>query len=76
VSARTATASWVADLALLGQLEQARAVISTAAARGDFNLYLQDPSRLPGSFAGQLGHDLKAWGYLADPTVVGLVDAP
>jgi hypothetical protein len=73
---RAAAASWAADLLLLGQTDKARSVIAAAAARGDFNLYLQDPALVPGSFAGILGHDLKAWGYVDDPSLIGLIDAP
>lgn len=65
---RAAVAAWVADLALLQQFDAAKAVLAAAQARGDFNDF-------PG-FGGQLGHDLKAWGYLADPAVIGLTDAP
>ncbi len=65
---RAAVAAWVADLVLLQQFDAAKAVLAAAQARGDFKDF-------PG-FGGQLGHDLKAWGYLTDPALVGLTDAP
>lgn len=65
---RAAVAAWVADLALLQQFDAAKAVLAAAEARGDFKDF-------PG-FGGQLGHDLKAWGYLADPAAIGLTDTP
>lgn len=65
---RAAVAAWVADLALLQEYDAAKAVLAAAQARGDFKDF-------PG-FGGQLGHDLKAWGYLADPAAIGLTDAP
>lgn len=65
---RAAVAAWVADLVLLQQFDAAKAVLAAAQARGDFK-------DAPG-FGGQLGHDLKAWGYLTDPAVIGLTDAP
>lgn len=65
---RAAAAAWIADLVLLGDYDAAKAVFAASQARGD----------LKGNegFGGQLGHDLKAWGYLTDPAVIGLTDAP
>ena len=65
---RTAAAAWIADLTVLGAFEEAKAVVTAARNRGDF-------SDLP-SFTGTLGHDLVEFGYLADPTLVGLTDGP
>ncbi len=70
LAGRTAAAAWVADLLLLGKTAEAKAVVEASAARGDF---AGDEGK---GFPGQLGHDLKAWGYLADPTVIGLTDSP
>lgn len=65
---RAAAAAWIADLVMLGQFDAAKAVYASAQARGDFAGY--------DGFGGQLGHDLKAWGYLSDPAVIGLTDSP
>lgn len=70
LAGRTAAAAWIADLLLLGDTAGAKAVVDASAARGDF-------AGAEGTwFPGQLGHDLKAWGYLTDPTTIGLTDAP
>jgi len=65
---RAAAAAWIADLVLLGDEDAAKAVYAAAEKRGDFGNFA--------GFGGQLGHDLKAWGYLTDPSVIGLTDAP
>ena len=70
LAGRTAAAAWIADLLLLGDTAAAKAVVDASAARGDFT------GEEAKGFTGQLGHDLKAWGYLADPTAIGLTDAP
>ena len=70
IAGRTAAAAWIADLLVLDQVAEAKAVVDASAARGDF---AGDEGK---GFPGQLGHDLKAWGYLADPAVIGLTDAP
>lgn len=67
---RTSAAAWIADLLLLGDVSGAKAVVEASAARGDFD---GDEGKW---FPGQLGHDLKTWGYLTDPTTIGLTDAP
>lgn len=70
LAGRTSAAAWIADLLLLGDVAGAKAVVDASAARGDF-------AGTEGSwFPGQLGHDLKAWGYLTDPATIGLTDAP
>ena len=56
------------DLALLGEYDAAKAVYAAADARGDLAGFI--------GFGGQLGHDLKAYGYLPDPGLIGLTDAP
>ncbi|MBO9531849.1 MAG: hypothetical protein J7513_02625 [Solirubrobacteraceae bacterium] len=65
---RAAASAWIADLALLKDYDAAKAVYAAAQTRGDF-------AEVNG-FGGQLGHDLKAWGYVSDPALVGLSDAP
>lgn len=66
---RSAAAAWIADLALLGDYEAAKAVVKASSDRGDF-------AGTGSDFPGQLGHDLKAWGYVPDPALVGLTDDP
>lgn len=70
LAGRTAAAAWIADLLLLDDVAGAKAVVDASAARGDF---AGDEGKW---FPGQLGHDLKAWGYLSDPTTIGLTDSP
>lgn len=70
LAGRNAAAAWIADLLLLGDVAGAKAVVDASAARGDF---AGDEGKW---FPGQLGHDLKAWGYLTDPTTIGLTDTP
>lgn len=70
LAGRNAAAAWIADLLLLNDTAGAKAVVEASAARGDF---AGDEGKW---FPGQLGHDLKAWGYLEDPTVIGLTDTP
>lgn len=65
---RSAAAAWIADLVLLQDYDGAKAVYAAAQSRGDFTLYT--------GFGGQFGHDLKAWGYLSDPSLIGLTDTP
>ena len=55
---------------MLGEVAEAKAVVDASVARGDF---AGDAGK---TFPGQLGHDLKAWGYLADPAAIGLTDSP
>lgn len=70
LAGRNAAAAWIADLLLLGDTAGAKAVVDASSARGDF---AGDEGKW---FPGQLGHDLKAWGYLTDPTSIGLTDTP
>ncbi|MEH3055144.1 MAG: hypothetical protein PGN13_14290 [Patulibacter minatonensis] len=70
---RQAAAAWIADLLLLGDTDAAKAVYATASARGDFSNFPAGPGV---TFGSQFGHDLKAWGYLTDPAVIGLTDGP
>ena len=65
---RAAAAAWIADLVMLGDFEGAKAVFNASQTRGDL--------KGDEGFGGQLGHDLKTWGYLSDPAVIGLSDAP
>jgi hypothetical protein len=71
---QSATGAWVAELALLGDYDGAKAVLAKTAAAGYLtggDTYAFQDSK---TFSGQLGHDLKAWGYLTDPALVGLTD--
>ncbi len=63
----SSAAAWIADLALLGEYDAAKAVFAAAQARGDFTVP---------NFGGQLGHDLRRFGYVSDPALIGLTDAP
>jgi hypothetical protein len=65
---RQALAATLGDLLLLGRTDDAKALVAQASARGDF----ADSQ----TFTGNLGHDLKTWGYVTDPTLIGLTDSP
>ncbi|MBJ7470574.1 MAG: hypothetical protein JHD16_04705 [Solirubrobacteraceae bacterium] len=69
VAGRSAAGAWIANLLQLGDTAGAKAVVEASAARGDFT---GDGATFP----GQLGHNLKVWGYLTDPVVIGLTDTP
>ena len=71
---RAAAVAWVADLLLLGDTKRAAEVVAASRARGDFDGYA-DPGGKPVELGAQLGRDLKAWGYIEDPTLIGLGDA-
>lgn len=66
------TAAWVADLALLGDLAGAKAVIDKTTAAGFMTGGPKEDWENAKTYAGQLSYDLEHWGYLDDPTRIGL----
>ncbi len=68
---RGAAIAWIADLLLLGDTTRAGEVIAATKARGDFDGYAA-PSGQPIELTAELGRNLKAWGYIGDPTLIGL----
>lgn len=68
---RAAAVAWIADLLLLGDTRRAAEVVAAARARGDFDGFA-DPGGQPLELGTKLGRDLKAWGYIEDPTLIGL----
>ncbi|MDQ8046306.1 MAG: hypothetical protein AAGC46_16465 [Solirubrobacteraceae bacterium] len=66
------TAAWVADLTLVNDLAGAKAVIDKTTAAGFMTGGPSENWENAKTYAGQLAYDLKHWGYLDDPTTIGL----